>query len=547
MGLESHRHFLQAPKMAVKSQKYEYPAEFIVPTNLEFEIGPLGNTFETEYLQEELPIGLREHDMRKGIIVSGSDSLQRFLTNTKIVYESVKKDIPYIIITNNKNYRRLADYIPTIKIFRLGEDISIGPLDTEGVPAEKYIPYFIEMLKLAVNFGDDIIAAISTKLKNVYEAYGTSPSLNAFMDELWGGVVSPDVNRLEQNEFNIVYKYINNLLTGESAKIILDTKYPIFEIVADAPAIIEIDLSDKRTRRFLILLILIKILTLSRYLNYRDFMILIDEGDLVFGTEREYRGRTDDPHFSMLNWIDTLRKNDIGIHISIQYPTLILSQILSNFQNIIVHRTHSFEESKALRSLLNMSFRPKEDGSAAYSEKRKYQYQYEFLRVMEDNTALFNRPDTKACFPIVFDYLDFDKTHILEDHEIQRRLTLFYPDWDTTPIQTPEKSAIERNFRQYSENIKEILIIISDYEEMMFTAIQSATMIEDSVLKILLHKLVQLRYLIQSQEVLGVRRRNTYKITNLGIEKLLEYCYMKGEISEEDYLREKEERNLNNI
>ncbi len=531
--------------MAVKSMPYQYPVEFIVPTNLESEIGPLGNTIETEFLHEELPIGLREDDMRNGVIVVGSNILERFLTNAKIVYESVKKNIPYIIISSNKNYRRLADFIPTMKIFRLGEDISIGPLDTEGVPAENYIPFFIEMLRLSVNFSDEIVAAISTMLKNVYEMYGNSPAMNSFTDELWNGVMAPEISYKERNEFNAVYKYIDNLLSGETTRMIANTKKNIYEIVSDAPALIEIDVNDKRSRRFLIFLILIKIITLSKFLNYRDFMILIDDGDLIFGMEQPklYIGRNDDPHFSLLNWMSTLRRNDIGIHTSIQYPSLIIPQILSNFLNIIVHRTHSFEESQALRSLLNLSFRPREEGTTeTYSEKRKYQYQYEYLRVMEEGEALLNRPDVKSCFPIMFDYLNFDETHVLKDEEIQERLKMFYPDWDFGPIFVPERSAIERSFHQYAEHVKNILSIATEYDEIMYGSIQSATGIEDEVLRVLLHKLIQLRFLIQSQEVLGVTRRNTYKITELGVQKLLEYSKMKGEISEDDFRRQLRER-----
>ncbi|MHA1380225.1 MAG: hypothetical protein ACTSRG_17765 [Candidatus Helarchaeota archaeon] len=530
--------------MAVKSLKYEYPAEFIVPTNLESDVGPIGFTLETEFLKKELPIGLYEHDMSHGVLVTGSNSLERFFSNTKIVYESVKKSIPYIIITKDKKYRRLADLIPSLKIFRLGKDISISPLDTEGISPAKYIPYFIEMLKLAVNFGDEVNAAISEMLKNVYEAYGENPTMGTFVDELWNGVISPEISRLEQNEFNKIYKYLHNLLSGESAQMLIKTKKPFFEIIADAPALIEIDASDKKTRRFFNLLLLIKILTFSKHLNYRGFMVLIDEGDTVFGTEQEYRGRKDDPHFSILNWISDLEENDIGLHVNVQYPSLILPQILSNFRNVFVHRTHSFEESYALRSLLNMSFRPREEAAEHYSEKRKYQYQYEYLRAMDEGHALINRPDLKGCFPIVFEYLNFQNTHILNDREIEKRLKDFYPDWDIEPIQTPQRSAIQRSFHQYSEQVKEILILASEYPEIMYSAIQSATNIEDSVLKVLLHKLVQLRYLNKSQEVWGVIRRNTYRLTDLGLSKILEHCYMLNEISKEDYEREKRERGL---
>lgn len=544
LGQEEIRHFLQIPKMVVKSSKYEYPVEFIVPTNMESEIGPLGNTLETEFLKEELPIGLLKDDMRKGIIVTGTEPLEIFLTNTKIIYESEKKSVPYIIITSNKNYRRLADLIPSLKIFRMGKDISFEPFDTEGVLPENYISFFVEMLRMTLNYSDAMVAAVTNMLKDLYSGQDNKPNMAAIMAKLWNGILDPVVSPQERSEFNNIYKFIQNLNSGEATPLFVKTKYPIFEIIADTPAIIEMDVNDKRIRKFLILLILIKIITLSKYLNYRDFMVLIDEGDLVLGLQRANRDVSSDPIFSMLSWIEILRSNDIGLHVSVQYPSLILPQILNSYQNVFVHKTNSFDESQALRSILNMSFRPREEGTE-YSEKRKYQYQYEYLRVLEEGHALIKRPDIKACFPMIFDYLDFDKTHLLGDEEIQHRLKMFYPDWDLGQIVMPEKSSLEREFHKYAEQVKNILLVASEYDELMYTAIQSSTLIEDSVLKTLLNNLVQLRYMIQSQEIMGFMRRNTYRITEKGLQKLLEYCHMKGEIMKEDYQSEMEKRGFN--
>ena len=37
--------------MLTKSMEYHYPAEFIVPTNISYDIGPIGKAYETEFEQ----------------------------------------------------------------------------------------------------------------------------------------------------------------------------------------------------------------------------------------------------------------------------------------------------------------------------------------------------------------------------------------------------------------------------------------------------------------------------------------------------------------
>ena len=42
---------------------YHYPAEFIVPTNIPFDVGPIGQAIETEFERPEMPVGLLLRDM----------------------------------------------------------------------------------------------------------------------------------------------------------------------------------------------------------------------------------------------------------------------------------------------------------------------------------------------------------------------------------------------------------------------------------------------------------------------------------------------------
>ena len=51
--------------------EYHYPAEFIVPTNISFDIGPIGRAFETEFEKAEIPLGLEHSHMLDGILLMG--------------------------------------------------------------------------------------------------------------------------------------------------------------------------------------------------------------------------------------------------------------------------------------------------------------------------------------------------------------------------------------------------------------------------------------------------------------------------------------------
>ena len=137
--------------MITKSMEYHYPAEFIVPTNVPFDVGPVGKAFETEFERPEMDIGLQLHHMLQGILMAGGSARERFFTNFKLVYEGVIAEGNYLILTTSKEWRRLLDVIPEACVFRLGADLTVNPLDPEDADPSAHTTLLTQAFAQAFN------------------------------------------------------------------------------------------------------------------------------------------------------------------------------------------------------------------------------------------------------------------------------------------------------------------------------------------------------------------------------------------------------------
>jgi len=137
-GHEAVQHFVQVPPIVTKSLPYHYPAEFITPTRIAYDVH-LGKAFETEFQKAEVPIGLLSQDMVRGMLVVGGTLQQRFQTNAALILAAAKRGMNYLVLTNNPQWRRLLDYLPEACLFRLGEDLICNPLDPENSEIIDYV------------------------------------------------------------------------------------------------------------------------------------------------------------------------------------------------------------------------------------------------------------------------------------------------------------------------------------------------------------------------------------------------------------------------
>ena len=131
-------------------------AEFNTPLHLENNVA-IGSTINTEFLEEEVPLGFKFEQLNRLLITNGTNE-DRELLCMKIVSELVKKSIPSIIFDFSGNWSKLINYFEDSRYvneflyFKLGSSFNVNLLHSEIEYDENnhhYLNYFYDVYAMA--------------------------------------------------------------------------------------------------------------------------------------------------------------------------------------------------------------------------------------------------------------------------------------------------------------------------------------------------------------------------------------------------------------
>ena len=151
-----------------KGVETKIAAEFNTPLHMQNYI-TIGNTINTEYLEEEAPVGLTLEQVKNLLVMNGSRQ-DRANCIEKIVSEMVMAEIPSIIFDFSGKTSRLITYFKGSRFennflcFKLGSSFNIN-LTHSGIPYDKnnigYLNYLFDAYAIA--FKEDSRKAESFK------------------------------------------------------------------------------------------------------------------------------------------------------------------------------------------------------------------------------------------------------------------------------------------------------------------------------------------------------------------------------------------------
>ena len=119
------------------SRVHRVAAEFNTPINLENFIN-IGNTINTEFLEEEIPVGFKLKQLKNLFILNGTKVNQQILS-MKIVSELVKANIPSIVFDYSGSWSKIIPafqesiYKDDFLCFKLGSAFNLNLLHS-GIP-----------------------------------------------------------------------------------------------------------------------------------------------------------------------------------------------------------------------------------------------------------------------------------------------------------------------------------------------------------------------------------------------------------------------------
>jgi len=506
--------------------EYHYPAEFIVPTNIPFDIGPLGYTVETEFEHQEVPVGLQLQHMKLGFLVMGGNKASRFNTNFRIVYEAAMAEINYLIITTNKEWRHLLPLFENVKLFRLGSDLTLNILDPEGIELSEYANIitqtFAQVLHLSRAGVESLMQSLIAVLTSPHQ-----PVIEDLIAHLENKSYEP--RSLANREIGTVFQFLQNLQLGEAGKVMAGTIIP-FEQLMQGVTVLEINLETEQQIQFFQLCILAKILAYSITHQTQKTMVLIDNADLLVLLDPQYY-KVREIEIYLRDWFQQLKGNNIGIHLSLATPSRFPSFILNTFETLLAHQIISYQDIRVVRDLLQ--FLP---DRMVHSTQRHDNYQIEYLKTLPSNRLIMKRIDIANAFPMDVPKFEFSVSQLWDSEAIQARIRAHFSDW-SHPVQIAH-TLLEQDFGTQISLVIEIIYILASYAKLGKQALLSALNADPAIdlgmieLERLLHKMVQNNYLVATEWVDAHNHRYTsYQLTE------------KGRQAYNDYLNDGEHRN----
>ena len=498
-GEEVARHFIQVPRIITKSIDYHYPAEFIVPNNVPFDIGPIGKAFETEFEQEEVPIGLRLEDVLNGLLVIGGTPEERQLINFKLVFEAVISEVNYLVVTSSKEWRRILDVIPESCVLRLGADLTINPLDPETdlqdpTQVNAYATALAEAFAQVFYLSRLGIERLLEILHICLIEADSVPDLEKLKEKLTDQLKEPRAPA--KNELYAILQFVQNIAYSKMGLIFGETVIPFNQLMRGV-TVIEVDVKTQQHLQFLLFCLLVKMLSYGHDHPDQRCAILIDQADELISIGPDlYKSREIEPY--LLDWTRRFRRAGIGLHLSVQTPSRFPRDVLNPFQTIISHKVTAWEDVKLMSNLLQLL-----PDRLVHSRERLNNYQEEYLKTLPLNTFILKRSDINNAFPVQTIPFDLSGTHLWDSEEIQERLRITYPGWQRPDQEI--RSVLEMNFGRDVGTVQQILSLLTEYPQLgkqgLLSSLNSTPEIDLDMndLNHLLYRLVDLDYIAASE------------------------------------------------
>ncbi len=502
---------MRIPPLLAKGLGSGVPAEFVIPTDLKSDI-IIGFTYETELMQSESPVGLRFDDLPSGILTLGEQESRR-TTNKRIVLETSKHSLDYIIVTTNTDYRELTQHTPDCRIYVLGQNLRINPLDTEQMEINAYAGLFAEALR-PFSLSDKQWLLLYRILGNIHTAH-SPPTLLDLLDEIRAFLARGEFSDYgERRDAQFLERLSSTLSTGPAGACFTGLSQPSFkELISPGITIIECPTFDRHINDFLLSLILAKVCAARTTQDTRrifsPLVLLLDDSDLhLFGTSRTQHYDKDDVR-GIRYWQQRLTEVDASLHLSGNHPSLLPNGVAGLFGTLIVHRLKLKEDLDMVQVPLKLSSLQ----TSPYSSKRESLYHRELLRQIEPNMALMTRPDLQTTVPL--------RIIPLPSTPVGTTSSMIFPPTSLTTTVAP--TMLHKDFTTHVEDAVRLLNVLREYR-LTPTALANTVALPNQLVTYLLDTLVGHRYVHAVEEGDSRHRRTVFNITPKGESALIEYA-----------------------
>lgn len=448
-----------------KGVKTRIAAEFNTPLHLENFI-TFGNTINTEFMENEVPVGFLLEQLQSLLIVNGTSDNREELT-MKLVSELVKAKVPSLVFDFNGRWSKLINYFEGSRFedeflyFKLGSAFTLDPIHSEIAYDKNNIGF--------LNYMFDAYALAFKKPENTIEIFKNTILRNPDIDfevmnlelksqQSWQKNPLTDTMITLFDEFTnqeFVFFHTSQIDGQENQDKITFKDF----IKDDRTVIIDLSISnDYKKQIFLMFIILSKMI---HYIcNSDDFIpkiIISPRLDLFF--DSWYLDKTS--NYGIIDkFLRPLNREGFGMIVSANQIKYLHQNVFNYFHNLITFKASDKKDIAILSSL--MSLQELKD-TGFYSVSRNTSYQIAYLMSMKNNEVLVKRSDINQVFPAIMNG-EAIKESIEMDHEeiieYMKRQGYDLKSTEKKLLEQAKKTIFEKDFGSYFVFFEEIIKFI---------------------------------------------------------------------------------------
>ncbi|MEJ2251656.1 MAG: hypothetical protein P8Y97_18615, partial [Candidatus Lokiarchaeota archaeon] len=412
-----------------KGLETKIAAEFNTPLHLSNFI-EFGKTINTEFLEEELPAGLTEPQLKSLLITNGT-WYSREVMVMKIVTELLKKNRHSIIFDFDGSWSRIINYLQSeglgleenILYLKLGDYFSYSIFNS-GLSFDSdnldYVNLILDAYSLAYKKDKRQLEMMKEELKKSGE---DEPNLELYdleneMKPSWEKDkmnISP-ISVLE--EFREKNMYFTKEGKKEEDLQKLESFFPLESLLKMKKTIIIdltvlVELEHKLFAMFIFISKIVHFLNRNNMNGITPKNLILPNMDTFF---EQFHIDTRLNYGKIDKFLSPLTQNKFGLILSANQIRYLHQNVFNYCRNYISFRATDKRDLTTLKNQMNLQ---ELHGTGYYSSKRKESYQIDYLMELGDNEVLMKRYDLNQPFPVK---LDFDQ--IVQSKQLSEKQTI---------------------------------------------------------------------------------------------------------------------------
>ena len=465
-------HLIEIVDVLKKGVTMRIASEFNTPLNLQNNI-IMGNTVNTEVLEEEMPFGFTLEQVQN-VLISNGTAPHRELFMMKLISELAIEGIPALVFDYKGTWSKLLTYFKGTKYedrflyFKLGKAFILDPLKSD-IPYDKdnadFLEYMFDVYAMAFRKDQRTVDMVRTTILQNPDIDMTSLNLKLINEKDWekspgsDSLISLFGDFTQQDE-----QYLHIAPTEPSGAITFK------DFISDnKTVIVDLSISNDYTKQtFLTFLIISKIihyLKTAQDDEYCSKIISIPHVDLFFNSI--FIDRKSD--YGKINkFLDPLKEKGFGFIFSANQAHYLHTNLINYFENFIAFNTRDKRDIAALSNFMNMQ---ELEGIGYYSQKRNQTYQIPYIMSLQNNEAVVKRSDMYQVFPVQIEWEQIEKNPLMSNEEIitfMEKQGYDLKDAESKLLEQIKKTLFEKDFGIYfgfTQEIKEFFETISKVDQ----------------------------------------------------------------------------------